>query len=237
MSQACFLPSAPATLALPAPLWLQRFTFIPPCLSLSVAQTHKHTHTSEHHRLTVWHASCAEGSTADKATPAPPPYHHRKLISGLQSRTVHRGLSPQSCYAWAGQLSHWSAFPHSPSWAFSLVCYALASPLWKTSPMGEVEEILKNDRTLSPRNKLWFQPATAGYAQWCHLIEWKSYACYAGRIDWGFAYGAVHNEVKEANLALMLGHALMWVGVCENMYCTYVKACILPHVTPKLPNV
>ena len=37
------------------------------------------------------------------------------------------------------------------------------------------------------------------------------------RNERGFTYGAMHNEVKEANLALMLAHALMWVYECEHV--------------------
>lgn len=134
-----FLPPQPSWPYTNPPLTAEVYFHSSMSFPLCRSNTQAHTHTSEHHHLPVWHASCAEGSTADKKTPTHTTT--KKLISGLQSRTVHRGLSPQSCYAWAGELSHWSAFPHSPARAFSLVCYALASPLWKTSPMGEVGEI------------------------------------------------------------------------------------------------
>lgn len=97
-------------LALPTPLWLQRLTFVFPCLSLSVTQTHRNTNTPQSNTSSLCDMLHAP---RDPLLISNPWHHNQKLISGLQSRTVHRGLAPQSCYAWASKLSHWSAFPHS----------------------------------------------------------------------------------------------------------------------------
>lgn len=119
------------SLAPPTSLRLQFYFFV--CFSLSLAPT------LEHH-VPVQYTFWTKGSTSDKQ---PHNTITKNLISYLKMRTVHIGLSLQRCYAWAGQLSYWSASPHSPAQAFTRVWYALVNPLVKTSPLREMGEISK----------------------------------------------------------------------------------------------
>ncbi len=63
-----FLPPQPSWHYQPCFYCRGLLSFLCVFLSLLLKHTHTHTHTSEHHYLTEWHASCAEGSTADKQT-------------------------------------------------------------------------------------------------------------------------------------------------------------------------
>lgn len=169
----CFIPSQ---------LYQHPFGFRGLLLFLSVAQSH--TPPKQHH-LPVWHASCA-GDPLQISKP----HTHKRPKQKTDFRSPKQNCPQRTISTKLLRLSWWavSLICLSPTVqpGHSLVCYALASPLWKTSPTREVEEIFfkKEKRKISHslRNKVFFQPVIAGSLQLLMLHWYLLYLCGTDQI-------------------------------------------------------
>lgn len=176
----CFIPSQ---------LYQNLFGFKGLLLFLSVAQSH--TPPKQHH-LPVWHASCA-GDPLQISKP----HTHKRPKQKTDFRSPKQNCPQRTISTKLLRFSWWavSLICLSPTVqpGHSLVCYALASPLWKTSPMREVEEIFKKKRKISHslRNKVFFpashcwQPAITHVVlipnifmwNWSKNVVWFAFFC------------------------------------------------------------